>query len=68
MCDSSQNIDDRITGAVTVAYLIEFEPELQRVALICEQFPRKLVSYFSNPAAGDTNNAADMKRVSTIMQ
>ena len=64
MCDSKRNIDERVVGAVTVACLIEPEPELQRIALICEHFPQKLACYFSNPAAGDTNSASDMKRVS----
>ena len=67
MCDPNQNIDQRVKGATYVANLIEAEPELQRLALICEQFPQKLSAYFSNPVAGDTNNAADMKRVRTTV-
>jgi len=68
MCDSKRNIDERVAGAIAVACLIEPEPELQRIALICEHFPLKLATYFSNPTAGDTNNASDMKRVSQVLQ
>nr|XP_018668901.1 armadillo repeat-containing protein 8 isoform X2 [Ciona intestinalis] len=62
MCDASSDIEERLVGARTLAYLIENEPKLQRHALICEQFPKKLEAYFRHPTAADTGNMADIRR------
>uniref|UniRef100_H2ZAU6 Armadillo repeat-containing protein 8 n=1 Tax=Ciona savignyi TaxID=51511 RepID=H2ZAU6_CIOSA len=57
MCDESRDIEERLVGARTLAYLIEDEPKLQRHALICEQLPKKLEAYFRHPAAADTQDS-----------
>ncbi|XP_076822105.1 armadillo repeat-containing protein 8-like isoform X2 [Clavelina lepadiformis] len=62
MCDSSRNIEERVVGAKTLAYLIETQPKLQRIALICEQFPKKLEAFFRHPTIADTQNMADMRK------
>uniref|UniRef100_H2ZAU8 Armadillo repeat-containing protein 8 n=1 Tax=Ciona savignyi TaxID=51511 RepID=H2ZAU8_CIOSA len=62
MCDESRDIEERLVGARTLAYLIEDEPKLQRHALICEQLPKKLEAYFRHPAAADTQDVVDIRR------
>jgi len=66
MCSTTSGIEERVIGGKTVAYLIEANPNLQRLALICEQFPRKLEAYFRHPVVADTQNADDMKKVSAV--
>ena len=63
MCDPSCDCDVRVTGASTVAYLMEADPSLQRLALICEQFPKKLEQYFRRPQAANPKDVEAMKKV-----
>lgn len=63
MCDSSCDCDVRVTGASTVAYLMEADPSLQRLALICEQFPKKLEQYFRRPQAANPKDVEAMRKV-----
>lgn len=62
MCDNSCSTEERVSGAETLAYLIELDPPLQRLTYICEQFPCKLEAYFKNPTVGDTKSTPNMKR------
>ena len=63
MCDPSCDCDVRVTGASTVAYLMEADPSLQRLALICEQFPKKLEQYFRRRSAANPKDVEAMKKV-----
>jgi len=67
MCDSSCDCDVRVTGASTVAYLMEADPSLQRLALICEQFPKKLEQYFRRPSAANPKDVEAMKKFKNEM-
>nr|CAB3223156.1 armadillo repeat-containing protein 8 [Phallusia mammillata] len=62
MCSSTCGINERVVGAKTIAYLIEAETQMQRLALVCEHLPRKLEAYFRHPIVADTQNVDDMRR------
>ncbi|XP_077972254.1 armadillo repeat-containing protein 8-like [Styela clava] len=61
MCDMESDPDQRICSAETLAYLIEVDPPLQRLAYICEQFPHKLEAYFKYPSVSLTKNEHNIK-------
>jgi len=50
MCDLGRRCSERVLGAQTLAYLIDSEPKLQRIAYVCDLLPEKLHQFLRPPA------------------
>uniref|UniRef100_UPI00358F2714 armadillo repeat-containing protein 8-like isoform X1 n=1 Tax=Myxine glutinosa TaxID=7769 RepID=UPI00358F2714 len=61
MCSKERLLEERVEGAETLAYLIEMDIELQRLASITDQLIPTLADYFKYPTP--VSPIADIKRL-----
>uniref|UniRef100_W5M9E2 Armadillo repeat-containing protein 8 n=1 Tax=Lepisosteus oculatus TaxID=7918 RepID=W5M9E2_LEPOC len=61
MCSKERLLEERVEGAETLAYLIEPDVELQRVASITDHLITMLADYFKYPSSASA--IADIKRL-----
>lgn len=63
MCSKEHLLEERVAGAETLAYLMEPDVELQRIASTTDHLLAMLADYFKYPSS--VSAIADIKRVST---
>ena len=61
MCSKERLLEERVEGAETLAYLIEPDVELQRIASITDHLIAMLADYFKYPSS--VSAITDIKRV-----
>lgn len=61
MCSKERLLEERVEGAETLAYLIETDVELQRIASITDHLIAMLADYFKYPSS--VSAITDIKRV-----
>lgn len=61
MCSKDRLLEERVEGAETLAYLIETDVELQRMASITDHLIVMLADYFKYPSS--VSAITDIKRV-----
>lgn len=61
MCSKERLLEERVEGAETLAYLIETDVELQRIASITDHLIVMLADYFKYPSS--VSAITDIKRV-----
>lgn len=61
MCNKERLLEERVEGAETLAYLIEPDVELQRIASITDHLISMLADYFKYPSS--VSAITDIKRV-----
>lgn len=61
MCSKERLLEERVEGAETLAYLIETDVELQRIASISDHLITMLADYFKYPSS--VSAITDIKRV-----
>lgn len=66
MCSKERLLEERVDGAETLAYLIETDVELQRIASITDHLIAMLADYFKYPSS--VSAITDIKRVSVNLQ
>ncbi|XP_077993472.1 armadillo repeat-containing protein 8-like [Glandiceps talaboti] len=69
MCQITKKVGERIEGAETLAYLIEIDTELQRVASISDHLIKTLAKYLRwQTTSGNANAVADLEKFDTDMK
>ncbi|XP_002734995.2 armadillo repeat-containing protein 8-like [Saccoglossus kowalevskii] len=68
MCKNGKKFQERVEGAETLAYLIETDVELQRIASVSDHLVKTLADYFRWPPPGITNNTGDLNKLNQDMQ
>ena len=66
MCSKERLLEERVEGAETLAYLIETDVELQRIASITDHLIVMLADYFKYPSS--VSAITDIKRVRFLTQ
>lgn len=66
MCSKERLLEERVEGAETLAYLIETDVELQRIASITDHLIVMLADYFKYPSS--VSAITDIKRVCFLTQ
>lgn len=66
MCSKERLLEERVDGAETLAYLIETDVELQRIASITDHLIAMLADYFKYPSS--VSAITDIKRVWFFVQ
>lgn len=61
MCSKEHLLEQRVEGAETLAFLLEPDVELQRIASVTDQLVAMLADYFKYPSSVST--ITDIKRV-----
>lgn len=64
MCSKERLLEERVEGAETLAYLIEPDVELQRIASITDHLIAMLADYFKYPSS--VSAITDIKRVCSL--
>lgn len=64
MCSKDRLLEERVEGAETLAYLIETDVELQRMASITDHLIVMLADYFKYPSS--VSAITDIKRVRSL--
>lgn len=64
MCSKERLLEERVEGAETLAYLIEPDVELQRIASITDHLIAMLADYFKYPSS--VSAITDIKRVCSV--
>lgn len=62
MCSKERLLEERVEGAETLAYLIEEDKQLQRIASTVDNLVGMLANYFKYPTS--VSAIIDIKRVS----
>ena len=62
MCSKERLLEERVEGAETLAYLMEPDVELQRIASTTDHLVAMLADYFKYPSS--VSAITDIKRVS----
>ncbi|XP_070535993.1 armadillo repeat-containing protein 8-like [Ptychodera flava] len=64
MCKKTKKVSERIEGAETLAYLIEVDTELQRMASISDHLVKTLAHYLRwHSTTNNSNSVADMRKI-----
>lgn len=66
MCSKEHLLEVRVEGAETLAYLIEPDVELQRIASTTDHLVAMLADYFKYPSS--VSAITDIKRVSHLLK
>lgn len=66
MCSKERLLEERVDGAETLAYLIEADIELQRIASITDHLIAMLADYFKYPSS--VSAITDIKRVYVLFK
>lgn len=66
MCSKEHLLEERVEGAETLAYLMEPDVELQRIASTTDHLVAMLADYFKYPSS--VSAITDIKRVSQWAQ
>lgn len=61
MCSKDRLLEERVEGAETLAYLMEPDVELQRIASVTDHLVAMLADYFKYPSS--VSAITDIKRV-----
>lgn len=61
MCSKERLLEERVEGAETLAYLMEPDVELQRIASVTDHLVAMLADYFKYPSS--VSAITDIKRV-----
>lgn len=64
MCSKEHLLEERVEGAETLAYLMEPDVELQRIASTTDHLVAMLADYFKYPSS--VSAITDIKRVSHV--
>lgn len=64
MCSKEHLLEERVEGAETLAYLMEPDVELQRIASTTDHLVAMLADYFKYPSS--VSAITDIKRVSRV--
>ena len=65
MCKQDKTWEERVEGAETLAYLIEVDLNLQKIAAISDHIIPTLAEYFKYPGSPPDCNLMPVKKVST---
>lgn len=63
MCSKERLLEERVEGAETLAYLMEPDIELQRIASVTDHLVSMLADYFKYPSS--VSAITDIKRVNS---
>ena len=66
MCKKDKTWEERVDGAETLAYLIEVDIELQRIAAISDHIISVLAEYFKYPGSPPDATLMPVKKVCLI--
>ena len=65
MCKQDKTWEERVEGAETLAYLIEVDLNLQKIAAISDHIIPTLAEYFKYPGSPPDCNLMPVKKVGT---